>query len=746
MQIQIRPQPAVCGSGTGVHRFLHRGWVLGLAALACLVNSPCKTQFDSSAGHQFASRGQSACPSANCRVIRSFGGSDKHVCALPPVDFKRASATQANAAARVPAVPAANAFQLHSRPGATKIIYLDFDGGTTTNTPWNSNGNTITTTAYDMDSNPGSFSSAELANIIEIWQRVSECYSPFDVDVTTEAPAVADLIDTGGSDAKWGTRVLFGTPKPSPAPGAGGVAYVGSFGWNVNTGSDVPCFVLQSGVGTYPKYNADAAVHEVGHTLGLSHDGQFPASASNHVEYYEGQGSGKVGWAPHMGAGYYEPIVQWSKGEYANPSNTEDDLNIIATQNGFGIRPDDFGSTQVTANPIPGVAGTNSFAVNVSGVIETRADADWFKIVAANGSIVLNAVGGPANTMLDIQMTLYTSGGSPIVVANPPDDVIASINQTVAAGTYYLKIEGVGLGDPLTTGYTDYSSLGQYTITGSYVTGSGGGGTGSAPVLGGGNNQYYGVSQAPKNINVGITVTDSDSPTLASATVTITNVVPAEDVLGANLKAGTTGNITSSYNSATGTLTLTSAGSTATVAQFQAALRAVTYSNSKASPTLTPRNVVFSVSDGPNLSNPLPATITLGYFYVTAVYNSATKTLTLTDDVGDNAVALSTRGSQLTVQGSGPTRIGTAASSQQSVTFNLSGDVKIIANFSGGSDTISLTSVSSSNSVFNMGNGNDTVNLTYCSITNLTVNGGAGTDAVTTVGTLIINKTYTEVP
>jgi len=41
----------------------------------------------------------------------------------------------------------------------------------------------------------------------------------------------------------------------------------------------------------------------------------------------------------------------------------------------------------------------------------------------------------------------------------------ASLSLSVAAGTYYLQIDGVGTGDP-TTGYSDYASLGQYTISG----------------------------------------------------------------------------------------------------------------------------------------------------------------------------------------------------------------------------------------------------------------------------------------
>ena len=91
-------------------------------------------------------------------------------------------------------VPAGE-FGLHSNPGATKCIFLDFDGSTTTGTQWNIGyGATIVTPAYDIDNNTSSFSSTELANIREIWERVSEDYLPFNVDVTTEDPGINALI------------------------------------------------------------------------------------------------------------------------------------------------------------------------------------------------------------------------------------------------------------------------------------------------------------------------------------------------------------------------------------------------------------------------------------------------------------------------------------------------------------------------------------------------------------------------
>ena len=75
------------------------------------------------------------------------------------------------------------------------------------------------------------------------------------------------------------------------------------------------------------------------------------------------------------------------------------------------------------------------------------------------------------------------------------------------------------------------------------------------------------------------TVTDPSSTTLASATVSITSgFQSAEDFLFfLNANATTFGNISSSYNASTGVLTLTSSGATATLAQWQAALRVVGY-------------------------------------------------------------------------------------------------------------------------------------------------------------------------
>jgi Bacterial Ig domain/Calx-beta domain len=92
-------------------------------------------------------------------------------------------------------------------------------------------------------------------------------------------------------------------------------------------------------------------------------------------------------------------------------------------------------------------------------------------------------------------------------------------------------------------------------------------------------------------IDTGLTVTDSDNANLTGATVAITaGFVSAQDTLAFTNQLGITGN----YNSGTGVLTLTG---TTTVANYQTALRSVTYANSSDNPTAS-RTITFTATDG----------------------------------------------------------------------------------------------------------------------------------------------------
>ena len=337
-----------------------------------------------------------------------------------------------------PPFPVSDTFNLSSLPGSNFTIYLDFNGHTTTGTQWNNAFGTIVTPAYDTDGNVGSFSLAEIEVIQRTWLRVAEDFAPFNVNVTTAEPPVSDLIRSDDSDTRWGVRVVIGENTwYSPA---GGVAYVGSFNDNVDT----PTYVFNTSlIGV-----SEAVTHEVGHTMGLVHDG------TSLLEYYDGHGSGPTGWAPVMGVGYYQDLVQWSQGEYTDANNQEDDLSIITTQNGFSYRPDDYGSTISTASNI-----TTGMA---SGIIERNTDVDYFQFTTTGGDVIIDPFFESPN--LDILATLYDSTGTQIQTSNPLGALDASFIG-LAAGTYYVSIEGTGEGDVLGTGYSDYGSLGQYTIS-----------------------------------------------------------------------------------------------------------------------------------------------------------------------------------------------------------------------------------------------------------------------------------------
>jgi len=218
------------------------------------------------------------------------------------------------------------------------------------------------------------------------------------------------------------------------------------------------------------------------------------------------------------------------------------------------------------------------------------------------------------------------------------------------------------------------------------------------------------VASTPVAIDGGFTVSDADNTTLASATVAITgNFHSGEDVLAFTSNPATMGNISASYNSATGVMTLTSSGASATTAQWQAALRSVTYTDSSDTPNTSNRTISFTVNDG------------------TADSNTVTKTVSVTA-VDDTPVATTSGGTTAFTEGNNVTSTPVAIDSGLTVsdldnTTLASATVSITGNFRAGEDVLAFT-----NDGATMGNISASYNLATGVMT-LTSSGASATTA-----------------
>jgi len=383
--------------------------------------------------------------------------------------------------AAVPVSPFPASLVFHSKPGAPNVLFLNFCGEAVSGTAWNNSlGRTnIPAVAFSSDTDFSTFSDSEQLVIKRVWQRVAEDFAPFNIDVTTERPAsftsrTAHALITRNTDAN---------SDPNPSSSAGGVAYV-----NVFAGSSYanyrPAWIYYNNLGSSESNIAEATSHEIGHNLGLSHDGKTDGAS-----YYGGHGSGDISWGPLMGTGYNRNVSQWSKGEYYLANNTEDDLAIIAGK--ISYRTDDHGNTRAVATPLALTGGTNVVSSTPEtdptnsnpankGVLERNTDVDVFSFVTGSGQVNLTVnpwimPSGTRGGNLDVLLELYDEAGALLLTNNVATRTYASIQTSLSEGLYFLQIRNTGVGDPLSatpSGYTSYASLGQYFISG-YVRPSG---------------------------------------------------------------------------------------------------------------------------------------------------------------------------------------------------------------------------------------------------------------------------------
>ena len=297
--------------------------------------------------------------------------------------------------------------------------------------------------------------------IQEIWRRVTEDFLPFEVNVTTEDPGADALRRRGRGDRAWGVRAVVGGDGAwfDRSGFTTGVAGLDTF----DSSRDREAFVFSGLVGGDPREVAEIVSHEVGHTLGLNHDGD------RRTDYHAGRGRGATGWAPIMGAGEARELSQWSRGSYAGADNPEDDLRIIAARNGFGFSDDDHagaarGATFVKAR------GTGAGEL-ATGVIGAPDDADAFTFATAGGRATLRVDVAAVGANLDAKLELFDAAGRLVGAGDPAGELGAELKLNLAAGRYTAVVSGVGNAN---TGGDDYGSLGWFALSGRFRDGGSG--------------------------------------------------------------------------------------------------------------------------------------------------------------------------------------------------------------------------------------------------------------------------------
>ena len=235
---------------------------------------------------------------------------------------------------------------------------------------------------------------------------------------------------------------------------------------HLHGGDDTPAWVFNSLLENKAKYIAEAVSHEIGHTLGLQHQSTYSRDCDLIDEYAEGRGSGEIGWAPIMGVGYYRNLTLWTIGpSIEGCSVIQNDISVISNGfSGIGMRKDEHGDNMGKATSI--ITTENNFTVN--GLINHSGDRDFFKITLPRRTKLLakiipsNVSSNNSGANVDLFLTLIKNTGDTIGRFNPRSLLNASADTILAAGTYYLGVDGSG-----NQNVSDYGSVGLYALSGS---------------------------------------------------------------------------------------------------------------------------------------------------------------------------------------------------------------------------------------------------------------------------------------
>lgn len=381
---------------------------------------------------------------------------------------------------------------------------------------------------------------------------------------------------------------------------------------------------------------------------------------------------------------YFKPNANWNgtvgnaflyrAWDTTNSATAGSKVNISAT-GGSTAYSVDYSQVGITVNAVNDApTGTSSTITVLEDGSKTFAASDFgFNDVDGNALSAVIITTFPTAGTLKLNGTAVTANQS-IAVADLGNLVYAPVANANGTGYTTIGFKVQDNGGTANSGVDTSTTANTLTINVTAVN--------DAPVLVNTSTITYVENGAAAAINASIALpTDVDNTTSASAKVSITSGFEAgKDVLGFTNNASM-GNIAASYDSNTGIMTLTSAGATATLANWQAALRAVNFNSTTDNP-LSARTVSFVLNDGTSDSNVISSTVNF-----TAVNDAPINTVP-TAQTGGVGIAMAITGLSIADADAD------ANSGNMQVTLSMPVASGVI-NVSGGSATISGNGTSS---------------------------------------------------
>ena len=306
--------------------------------------------------------------------------------------------------------------KLNSKPGATKVLFMDMG-------------------VLTLDK----------AEIWKAWQTVAGAYSAFNVNVTTEK-AVYDAAGVTNSGKGCYNNA---TGRSSCSLNAFGTTRC--------------CTIYNKGNGYY---QGATSAHELGHLMGLSHDGGEPGG-----EYFSGYPA--FNGARSWGATFPRPIGAIRRSFSGAKANTRAPRRSRTISRSSPRTCPPVPTTSRAARSLAIQTGDVSSDIN-RGQIASNTDTDTFtfRIGSMGGHATLNIdrlefVGG---AYLDVDAQLLDGAGAKIAQSNEKVARNAKFDVDLMPGDYQLVIAGGAEGTPA-NGFSSYSSLGYYGISGK-ITGA----------------------------------------------------------------------------------------------------------------------------------------------------------------------------------------------------------------------------------------------------------------------------------